>query len=286
MHRQIACLGVIQKAPLGIQVLIGDFRRDRPILVHLHRGAGTAAEFIDRVIVLLGDRIVGLRVIDRVIGQAGGRVVDITAIVLVIANQPHGELFVHWNIDKALGHLAKIALAIFVDLYVIARLELADLGLVRDDAQRAGQRAGTKQRALRTRQRLDAFHVIDMHIGHTARRGHRYIVQINAHRGRLATGGGNPAKIGHAAPRPERRKADRRQHLHIVGKGGNLVLLQLFRAQRLKADRHLLDALGLVGGGHHDFAKVASGCRSIGIGGLRDGRHHQRGQKRCCPQHP
>jgi hypothetical protein len=122
---------------------------------------------------------------------------------------------------------------------------------------------------LRAGQRLDALDIVDVDFGHARRRGNRHVVEIGAAGGQRAAIHGNATEVDFALARAEAGEADRRQHAGIIGKRGDLVLFQLFRAEGLDRNRHLLHAFGLARGGHHDFAEPARariGCGGSGAG--------------------
>src|SRR5690606_28180244 len=79
--------------------------------------------------------------------------------------------------------LGGVALAAAVDgraFEVEPRGECRGVGLVGDDADRAGLRAGAVQRALRAGERPDACNVVDANVERTLDGRDRLLVEINA----------------------------------------------------------------------------------------------------------
>ena len=107
------------------------------------------------------------------------------------------------NVDEAFGEIALVAVGDRVALEARSRRRSPTwIGLVGDDADRAGLRARAVQRALRARQRFDARDVVHVDVERALDRGDRLLVEILADAG-LRTG--VVAVVAAAAPRMKTR---------------------------------------------------------------------------------
>ncbi len=128
-----------------------------------------------------------------------------------------------------------------------------------------------------------------MHVEQRADRRHRDFVDIDAAGRQRAECQAIAARRDAtekqlALPRAERLERDAGQLFRIIVETRNLVLFEHGGAQRLKADRNVLDAFGAFLRGHDDFAarrRRGVGRRRLGFGrGLRhDRRAEQRGSR-------
>jgi hypothetical protein len=100
--------------------------------------------------------------------------------VLGPADQAHGDLVADRLVDEALDHIARVTVRDGVGLQVVAGAEAGGAGLVGDDPQGAGLRAGAVQGALRPGQGLDPGDVVDVDVQRALDRGDRLFVQIGA----------------------------------------------------------------------------------------------------------
>ncbi len=195
--------------------------------------------------------------------------------MLVPGDQTDRRAVAHGQVEEAFGDMADAAVADAVELQPVAGGEAGGVGLVGDDAQRAGLRTGAVQRALRAGQRLDAVDVVDVDVQRALDGGDRLFVQVHAHAGQRA-GVVAVAAAGHAA-HVDLREARARglvrhagQVLHVVVEVGDVEVLQLFRPQHLDADRHFLQVLHALLRGHRDG--VQGGRAAFALGGRRGGR--------------
>ena len=294
----------------GDLALRGDLRRDRPVLDRLPQQLEAATIFIDRVIVVLrdggvaqrvrGGRVVIAQIIDRrrpvVELPLVVDVIDIAAVAPVIAHGADRHRVPHRHVDIGLALPAEIAGAIFIGFEIIAELVLAELGLVGDQANRARQRAGAVERALRSGQRLDALQIIGMDIGNLGA-GDGDVVQIETDRCISAASRHDAAEKRRVAARTDAFEGDRGKQGGEIAEPLHLALLQRIGAQRLHRDRHLLDALRAARRRHDDVAKATLGfvrrrCHRglLFAGGLIRRQSHTRtgeaGQYRAQPQGP
>ena len=269
MDFQVADARVEPEIAIGDLLLRRDFRRDRPAIDWLPQQLQAAAKFLDRVIIILGDvaiveieegrRIIVAQRIDRrraIIEQAViGYIVDIAAIAPIIAHGAHRHRVAQRHVDVGFELPAKIALAIFIGLDVIAEFEFVQLGLVGDQADRPRERPRAIERALRPRQRLDPLQVIGMNVGDFGA-GDRNIVQIIADRCISAACRHDAAEKGGIAAWPDAFERDGGQQRGEIAQAFHLALRQRFGTQRQHGDRHFLDALRAARRGHDDFAKA------------------------------
>ena len=191
---EIAELRVDQEIPVGPLVLVDDVGRDAPVVVEGDPQRRAAAIGLDVVEVVLDEPSVvhGQRVIRRrrdervrVVELEGARfqdVVDVAAVLLVEGDQADRDLLVDRNVDIALDEPARRAVGEPVDLAFDAGGEVVRVRLVGDQPQRAGERAGPEQGALRAGKRLHPGHVVDVQIDAVGDRGQRHFVDIDAGR--------------------------------------------------------------------------------------------------------
>ena len=303
MHLQIAHPGIEAEIAQRNLLLRGDLRVDRPAFDRFPQQRQAAADFIAAVVVVLrlagvvqretGQRVLIAQVQDgrAAVGKLAivGHVVDVTAFLAVIAHGADRQRFGDGDIDETLGLAAEIAAAKLVGFQVHAAGKFAKLGLVGDHADGAGQRAGAEQRALRARQRLDAFHVIHVHIGQAVHVD-RDIVEIIASGRVSAAGRHDAAEIDFGAARPKAGERDGRDQRGKIGQALHAALLQRIGAERLHGDRHLLDAGGRAGGRDDDFLEALflfGGRSGLIIGGKRRaGKAGQHGGDAQQPDEP
>ena len=299
LHLQIAHRRIVEIGTVAFLGLVDQGGFDIPVGPKLDAQRDPATGGFGVVEVLLDvfgvrnrpqrDRIAVL--IERGIRARAGHIADEPAIAFVERRGADRHALGHWHVDEAFDHTARRigALAKSRAGHVETGLKLVRIGLLGDQAQRARQRGRAEQRALRARQRLDPLHVIDMQVGRAADRGQRDFVDVER-AGRLRAGmaavgirtARHAAEIDLRLARPERLEADAGQQLGIIVKAGDLVFLQLLAAERLKADRHVLQVLRALLRGHHDLAVAVGFCRRSGrrIGGMRRARQHRPAQQR------
>src|SRR5262245_52713000 len=88
-------------------------------------------------------------------------VVNITGIVLIPSDQTHSSDWRDWNVDESLRFVAIAAVPHVISLHVVTGLELRRVGLIGNDADRAGLGARSVESALRTLEHFDTRDVID-----------------------------------------------------------------------------------------------------------------------------
>ena len=278
---EVAGARVEAERALGFLVLREQRRGHRPVVVEFDAERDAAAIGVDRVEVLLHEGpVVDRQVVGRIgvgqgVGPAFQRVVDIAAVADIIGHHADRDTFAERRVEEALDAAADTALAELVEIEIISGRELARIGFVGDQADRAGERTGAVERALRSRQRLDAGQVIGVDVEHRADRRDRDLVDIDADR-RQRTAGQVDAAGRDATDRDVRLRravgleADARQQLGIVVEIADLVLREGLGAQRLEADRYLLDALAALRRGDDDLAVIGGiGGGSLGESGAR-----------------
>ncbi len=160
------------------------------------------------------------------------------------------------------------------------------LRLVRDVADRARLGATPEQRALRTLQHLDAFHVGHVYVDIARRERHRLIVEVSRDvreridRGaRLVAGkaGGEAAHVDIALAGAVGAEGYVRQVLEDVVEGRHVQLRELFTGDRLYRDRDVLNRLVAPLRGDDDFLDATG---SFGIG-----RRGRMGSARVSAEH-
>jgi hypothetical protein len=147
-QRQLAHLRVHGKATLGLLLLAHEGRGDRPVVVQVHLQRQARAGGVDLVVVLPG----AAGVVDGAVAAGVGvprreraravHVVDVAGVVLVPGDQADGRALAHGQVEEAFGDVADAAVADAVELQPVAGGEAGGVGLVGDDAQRAGLRTG------------------------------------------------------------------------------------------------------------------------------------------------
>ncbi len=152
---------------------------------------------------------------------------------------------------------AKVTLAIFIGLDIVAELELVHIGLVGDDADGAGQRSRAIKRALRPGQRFYALQIIGMDVGHFRARDWN-VVQIIADRGIGAARWHDAAEKGGVAAWPDPLERYGWQQRGEIAQALDLPLRQRFSTQRLHGNRHFLDALRTAGRRDDDFSEATA----------------------------
>ena len=249
---------------------------DRPVLGKLDAQGGAAADHVDVVIILLDQRVV----VDDDAARArqeragAGDIVHIAGVVRVPGDQAHGGIVAQRRVDEAFDRAADAAVADRVELAVEAAGEMGRIGPVGDDADRAGLGRGAVERALRPAQHLDAGDVVDMDVERAADRGDRLLVEIDADAGQRArmvavAAAGDAADIDVGRARLEGLVGDARQQPRIILEIGDVEVFELLRAQRLDADRHVLEIFGaLLRGDDDDVAIVLRGRGGRRLGGL------------------
>ena len=285
LNIEIAEPGIIAVRSVTARILIDHRRRRGPAAakVDLERGAATGG--IGVVVVLLYER----RIVDRntvlyaiALGVEGyaatkcsrsGHVVDETRIALVETDHAQGRGVRQWHVDHAFDLAAYAAVLDGVDLGVDPTFELGGVRLVGDDADRARFRTRAVQRALRPREAFNPRDVINVNIEVAADGGDRLFVQIDTNRGQRArvvavAAARHAAHVddvgaGCAAQRLERH---RWQLLRVIVEAGDVELIEFLGAERLDADRHILQAFAALLCGNDDLA--VGSCGRV-RGGLR-----------------
>ena len=171
------------------------------------------------------------------------------------------------QVDHAFELAAHAAVSDRVELAIDAAGGDAKLGLVGDDADRAGFARRAVERALRAGEALDAGDVVDVDVERSADRRDRLLVEIGADRRQRA---GVVAVAAASRRRACRRsctpgcgglEADRRQLLGIILEVRDVQLVEPPRADRLDADRHVLEILLALGRGDDDLGLVGDAAR-------------------------
>ena len=118
--------------------------------------------------------------------QHAADIVDIAALIVGIDDAAHGKIIRDGQVHDRLDTVAHVATFGERGRRLHLCLEPAELRLVRDQANRAGLRAGTEQGALRTGKHFDALKVcgIDVEIAPGLR--DRLLVKVQRHIGRQA----------------------------------------------------------------------------------------------------
>ena len=123
-------------------------------------------------------------------GDSGGRestfvidVVDPAGFSFVPADDAQRSDIRQRKIEEAFENVAIAAATDAVDFKGISGRETGGVGLVGDDLDGAGLRAGTIQGALRTGQRFNAFDIVDVRLDGPADAGDRLFIEIDADRG-------------------------------------------------------------------------------------------------------
>ena len=177
-----------------------------------------------------------------------------------------------------------------VEAKAVAGLVAAGIGLVGDDADRAGLRTGTVQGALRTGQHLDARDVVDVDVERALDRRHRLLVEVDADArqrpGMVAVAAaGDATHVDLRKARTETLVGHGGQELHVVLEIRDVEFAQLFVAEHLDADRHVLQVFGALLRGHRDHVQGRRAGRALvgllGRGALRIGRRGDRKLDRC-----
>ena len=141
------------------------------------------------------------------------------------------------------------------------------LGLVGDDADRAGFARRAVERALRPGEALDAGDVVDVDVERSADRRDRLLVEIDADRRQRARSGCRRRRSRRRACRRSCTpgcgglEADRRQLLGVVLEVRDVQLVEPPGAERLDADRHVLEILLALGRGDDDLGLVGRPAR-------------------------
>ncbi len=156
---------------------------DRPALVQVDLERRPRAVSRRGVVVLFRDRGIVQREARARIRQCALDVIDVAGVALVPANQPQRRGRTQRDVDESFRDSAGRAVLDRVALQVITCLEAARIGLVGDDADRAGLRAGAVQRPLWPRQHLDPRDIVNVDIERTLNRRDRLLIQIRADAG-------------------------------------------------------------------------------------------------------
>ena len=304
VHLQVANARVEPEIAVGDLALSRGRGRHFPSIRDVPQHRKTAAVFVDRVVILLRDGRVGQRVGRSrvVVAQVEHRrarvrpqrmlaiaadelplvvgVVDIAAFLAIVAHRTDREAIVDRYVDVRLERAADPAFAELVDFAVRAEFEGADLRLGGDEAQHACERACTEQGALRTGNRFEPLHVVDLDIRDFLA-GDRDFVEVVADRGIGTARWHDAAEIDFIAARANARERDRRKQSCVILQPLDLALRKEIRRKRLDRDRHFLDVFRLAGGSDDDFVKPAGGLGLVGRSGLRSkGFLRERGLRR------
>ena len=258
---KVADLLVVAVRAVAPGLLVHDRRRHRPVVVELDLERGASTVDVGVVIVLLHE----LRVVDadaarlRQEAARARHIVDEARVAFVPADHAQRGDARQRQVDHALGLAADAALADGVQLAVGLAVEAGGVGLVGDDADRARLGRCAVERALRPRQALDPRDVVDVDVEVAADRRHRLLVEIHADRGQRArvvavAAARDAAHVDDVGARiaAERLEGDRRQLLDVALEVADVEVLQLLRAERLDADRHVLQVLSALLRGHDD----------------------------------
>ena len=280
---------LVPERAVGALLLVGDARTDRPLFVQVELQGKPSAAGADVVVRILAQgRVVARHARGRIHLLRAGDVVDVAGIPLAEADQADGRGVVDRPVDVGLCLLAGATVPGLVDRQVVTGVGALGVRLVGDVANGACHRARPEQRALRAGQRLDAFHVIDVHVERGADRRHRLFVEIDPDHGLCA--GLQSVRAVRQAPEVDLRLAGPQrlegQAGHVLGNAGeirDMQLGQLLGVKGLHADRHGLQVFRTLLRGHDDFLQTAAGGLGVGRRPGRGGRQYARngaGQRR------
>ena len=273
---------------MAARILVHQAGRDRPVVVQIDLEQGAAAPNLGVVVVLLDELVVvdgdaaGL----RQEAARAGHVVDIAGILFIEADDAQRGLLRQRDVDHPFHLAAGATLVDLVQLHIHAAVIARGIGLVGDDADRAGFRRGAIERALRAGEAFDAGDVVDVHVKVAADRGDRLFIEIDANRGQRTGVVAIPARGDAAhvddvgARRARALRDDGRQLLGIAVEVRNIELVKLLRAQRLDRNRHVLEVFRTLLRGHDDHVATAGIGRRLGRCILRHrnaGRSQERG---------
>ena len=258
---QIAIGRVVGEVAVGLLHLAHDLRKEGPAVVQVHLERGAPALGLDRVGVVLHL----IRVVEHDAGtrelHAGMLVVDVAGLLFVPAHQTHRREIGQRQIDETFDGIAHSAVGDVIHVQVVAGREGAGVRFVGDDAHGAGLGARAVQSSLRPRERLDPGDVIDVDVEIAVDGRDRLFVEIGAD-ARQRSGVIAVAAARHAAHVGmfEARTAvllerDARQVFCVIVEGRHVQLFQLHGAERLDAERHVLEILGAFLRGHHHLVE-------------------------------
>ena len=234
-------------------MLIDDARRDADDLGRLETEREAAAVAFAAVNVAVDD-------------AARAQRIDIAAVARVIADRARRELAAERHVDRALDAAAHAAAVDEVDVAFDQPLDLVELRLVGDVADRAADRARAEQRALRAAQRLDAVEIEQVEIGGEQRQRDDAFVEIDADLfldARLVADdlpGRNTADRYLALPWPEVLDSQARDVARDILERRRARALDVDLRLRVDRERHVLQAAVALGRGDDDL---------VGVGGIR-----------------
>ena len=124
-------------------------------------------------------------------------IVDESTVSLSPTDESNGRLFIDRKVRKTLNLAALPAPGERLSGNVITRLKVSRIRLIGDQAHRSRHRTGTEQRALRTRERLNAGHIVNVDIQIVGNGRDRHFVHVDADQG-LGPEMDTVATVGHA----------------------------------------------------------------------------------------
>jgi hypothetical protein len=276
---RIALERVVAEGTVRRGVLRHDRGRQRPRIAEVDAERDARAGLGPVVVVVLDARAVVER--DARHREDAGRadVVDVARLVLGPAHHADGGLVTDRQVHEALGHVAHVAFQ-RAARELDPRVEFTHLRLVGDDADGAGLGAGAVQRALRSRQHLDARHVVDLHVERALDGGDGLLVEVHAHRGQWARmvgvlAAGNAAHVGTCEAGTEALVGDVRQEFHVVAEIVDLEFGELFLADGLDGEGHILQAFVALLRRDHDSLESRF-FRLLCLGDAGAGQHRAR----------
>lgn len=237
----------IAERAVRLLVLAHDLRRHGPAVVQVDLERRARSKRVGVVVIVLHERGVVDRAAPTREGARGGHVVDVAWVVRGPPDEADRSTLRDRNIDEALGAVALVAVGDRVAIEVEARREARRIGLVRDDADRAGLRTRPIKRALRSRERLDSSDVVDAHIERALDGCDGLFIEVDADtRSRagviVVLAACDAAHVDPRGAGAECLVRDARQEFHVIVKARDMQLLEPLRADRLDAEWHVLQA--------------------------------------------
>jgi hypothetical protein len=256
-HLQIADVPVETERTVGGRLLEHDRRSDGPAVVDVDAECRARPVLLDVVVVLLDARGIVDRYPRGREDAIAAHVVDVTGSGVRPADEAHGGALRERQVQEALREIAEVTFE-RRGRELVPGVESIRVGLVRDDADRSRLRARAVQRALRTREDLDARDVVDLDVERTLDRRDGLFVEVHAdgrQRSRvvrvLAARDAAHVRTREAGSRALIRNV--RQEFHVVAEVVDLELRELGLADRLDAERNVLQAFRALLRGDDDF---------------------------------
>ncbi len=230
----------------------------------------------------------------RAVGSRAGRgryvVVDVAALVpQVDADSQCEHALDHGYIQNPILVVVESAVMRLRQVGADRCTERIQVGLFRDESNRAAHRARAVQRALRTAQHLDTLQIEQLRLHRAVVQavadGHRDFVDVDADR-RRSRRRTDAADLDVIEPRTRTRLEPNAWHCaRDVVVVGNVMLRQLRSADRRYAERNVLDVFGALLCGDYDFLQLI-GCRlsldaGCDIAGCRSNRKRRRDAGDC-----